>query len=1033
MNLPQFSVKRRITITMLVLIITLFGLVSFSDLGLDLLPELEFPYVSVVTAYEGVGSEEIETLITKPIEESVSTVEGIKEVTSMTVEGISSVYCEFEWGTNLDFAAQDVREKISWITDFLPEDADTPMVLKFNTADMPILEYGVIGMENTRRLREFIDDVVKPRIERLEGIASVFIFGGKEREIQVLVDPQRLKNTGVTLDQVIAGIRAGNLNVSGGHVESWKKEYLIRTTGYYGDIEQARSTIISMSPDGRPVRISDVADVQDSFKETRGFERTNSQPSVIIAVMKQSGVNTLKATERVKAELARIEKIMPEDVSLHLILDQGKMIRRSISDTGNNALTGGLIAVGVIFIFLRSIRPTITIALAIPLSVIATFIGMKALGYTFNIMTLGGIALGVGLLVDNAVVVIENTFRHLEEGASRHESAVRGASEVGLAITASTLTTVAVFLPMSLSQSIAGKLARPLSLTVCVSLIASLFIAVTIVPAIAATIFKKEKSVYRRIESGGWTGWMRTRYASLLESAVNRRRLTLGVAFLLFVAAIVCTPFLGTEFMPKQDIPLAMVNITLPEGMVLSETDHIARQVEDIFLKRPEVISCGSMVGVTVDAKYAAAQGQMTAGVNKARIFARFKEKEDRDKSAEMITEEIRRELPVLQDVEYLFEDISGSLFGGGKPVEIHIYGSSLEKLDEIAGAAMLRLSAIEGLTDLDKSLKQSKPELHVSIDRDKAAKMGLSVAQVAATVETAMLGKVVSRFHDAGEEYDIRVRFQEAYRSTLDDLLRIPVTSPFGFSVPLSQVASLEESVGPITINRKDQNRVVTISGSTLERDLGSIMRDVEQVMQELSMPEDYFYELGGTFEDMQTSFQELGKAFIVAIILIYMVMAAQFESLSQPFIVMFTMPLAYIGVVFGLMATGKALSVPAFMGLIILMGIVVNNGIVMIDYINRLRKAGMERSRAVIQGATVRLRPILITSLTTIVGMLPMAFSTSQGAEMRSPMAVAVAFGLLFAMALTLFVIPCVYSLVDSLSLKIRTKASRIVIGEE
>jgi HAE1 family hydrophobic/amphiphilic exporter-1 len=1034
MNLPEFSVKRRITITMLILIITLFGLVSFSGLGLDLLPELEFPFVSVVTTYEGVGSEEIETLITKPIEESVSTVEGIKEVSSVTVEGISSIYCEFQWGTNLDFAAQDVREKISWIADFLPEDADTPMVLKFDVSDMPVLEYGVIGMENTKRLREYIDDVIKPRIERLEGIASVFIFGGKEREIQILVDPQKLKNTGTTLEQVITGVKAGNLNLSGGHVESWKKEYLIRTKGYYDDMDQARSTIITVSREGKPVKLSDVADVQDSFKETRGFERTNAQPSVIIAIMKQSGVNTLQAADRVKNELREIEKIMPEDVSLHLILDQGKVIRRSISATGINALIGGVIAMGVIFLFLRAVRPTITIALAIPLSVITTFIGMKALGYTFNIMTLGGIALGVGLLVDNAVVVIENTFRHLEEGASRHEAAVSGASEVGLAITASTLTTVAVFLPMSLSESIAGKLARPLSLTVCISLLASLFIAVTIIPAIAATIFKKEKGVYERIEAGGWTGRMRKAYASLLEKAVSQRKLTLGAAFLLFVAAVVCTRVLGTEFMPKQDIPLAVVDITLPEGMVLSETDHIARQVEDIFLKHPEVITCGSMVGITVDAKYAAAQGQTAAGVNKARIFARFTEKEERDKSSEQIVEEIRLKLPVLQDVEYLFEDISGTLFGGGgKAVEIHIYGSSLEKLDEISNEAMRKISPVRGLKDLDKSLKKSKPELHVRVEREKAAQMGLSVAQVAATVETAMLGKVVSRFHDAGEEYDMRVRFQEAYRSTLDDLQKVSVSSPLGFSVPLSQVASLEESVGPITINRKDQNRVVTISGSTVGRDLGSVTRDVDQAMRSIRMPEGYFFEMGGTFEDMQTSFRELGKAFIVAIILIYMVMAAQFESLSQPFIVMFTLPLAYIGVVFGLLVTGKTLSVPAFMGLIILMGIVVNNGIVMIDYINHLRKNGMERSRAVIQGATVRLRPILITSITTIAGMLPMALSTSEGSEMRSPMAVSVAFGLLFAMALTLFVIPCAYSIIDSLSLKIRTKAGRIVIGEE
>jgi HAE1 family hydrophobic/amphiphilic exporter-1 len=1034
MTIPEFSVKRRITITMLVLIIALFGVISVSDLGLDLLPELEFPFVSIVTTYEGVGSEEIETLITKPIEESISTVEGIKDIRSITVEGISSVYCEFQWGTNLDFAAQDVREKLSWITDFLPEDADTPMVLKFDVSDMPILEYGVIGMENTMRLREYIDDVMKPRIERLEGIASVFVFGGREREIQILVDPQKLKATGTSVEEVMTGVRSGNLNLSGGHVETLKKEYLIRTKGYFDDIKQINDTIISITGDGSPIRVSDVATVHDTFKETRGYERTNRKPSVIIAIMKQSGVNTLKAVNRVKDELENIEKIFPPDVSLHRILDQGRVINRSISATGSNALLGGLIAILVVFIFLRAIRPTLVIALAIPLSIVTTFIGMNALGYTFNIMTLGGIALGVGLLVDNAVVVIENTFRYLEKGAPRHEAAVAGATEVGLAITASTLTTVAVFLPMSLSQSIAGKLARPLSLTVCISLLSSLFIATTIIPAIAATIFKKEKAIYAAIEGGGWTGRLRHRYSKILTSALNYRGFILIGAFILLTTAIFITPHLGKEFMPKQDFPITVVDLSLPEGMVLSETDHLARQIEEIFLSREEVITCGSMVGITVDAKYAAAQGETSPGVNKARIFARFTDKENRLKSSDVIINEIRSQFPDLEGIEYRFEDISGALFGtGGSPIEINIYGSDLDVLDTISSTVVEKISTVDGMEDIDKSLKKSKPELHVRVDREKAAKMGLSVAQIASTIEAAMLGKVVSRFHETGDEYDIRVRFQESYRENIQDLQNVTIQSPLGFSLPLSQVTSLEQSVGPITINRKNQNRVVSVTGTNFDRDLGSVMQDIQKIMNSINLPEGYFFDIGGTFEDMQTSFTELSKAFIVAIILIYMVMAAQFESLSQPFIVMFTLPLAYVGMVAGLGLTGRTLSVPSFMGLIILMGIVVNNGIVMIDYINHLRSQGKEKAEAIIEGASVRLRPILITSATTISAMLPMAFSTSEGSEMRSPMAISVASGLMFAMVLTLFVVPSAYSIIDSISSKIREKLGLLVIGKE
>ena len=515
---------------------------------------------------------------------------------------------------------------------------------------------------------------------------------------------------------------------------------------------------------------------------------------------------------------------------------------------------------------------------------------------------------------------------------------------------------------------------------------------------------------------------------------MNRRVYVIAGALFLLVGAIVLTRFLGTEFMPKQDFPIAVVDLTLPVGMVLSETDHLARQIEDILLSRQEVITCGSMVGITVDAKYAAAQGDTTSGVNKARIFARLCDKKDREKSSDTVINEVRGTFPQLEGVEFTFEDLAGSMYGtGSSPIEINIYGSDLDQLDRISTESVSKLLSIQGFKDIDKSLKKSKPELHVMIDREKASRMGLDVSRIASTVETAMLGKVVSRYQDAGDEYDIRVRFAEKFRETQDALKNIHIPSPLGFSLPLWQVADLEESLGPITINRKNQNRVVTITGSTFGRDLGSISRDISTTMKSISMPEGYFYDIGGTYEDMQSSFNELGKAFIVAILLIYMVMAAQFESFTQPLIIMFSLPLAYVGMILGLFITGKSLSVPSLMGLIILMGIVVNNGIVMIDYINHLRKAGMEKTSAIVQGASIRLRPILITSITTITAMLPMAFSQSEGAEMRSPMAVSIAFGLLFSMVLTLFVVPSAYSIFDSISQALRRKAPIIIVDRE
>ena len=1031
MNLPEFSVKRRITITMLIMIAALFGVVSFFDLGLDMMPEMDMPFVTVVTGYPGVSPEEIETLITKPVEQMVATVKGVKKLSASSVEGMSMVSLEFEWGTNLDFAAQDIREKLSFTADMMPREADTPLVLKFDTSSMPVMQFGAVGLENTLRLRKFLDDTIKPRLERLDGVASVEAWGGRVREIHVLVDPDKLKATGMSLDHISRAIQSGNLNLAGGHIQTLQKEYTVRTQGYFESLDEIRNTTISMTQDGKSIHVGDVADVVDTFNEIRGFERTNKQPTVVLVVMKQSGANSLKTTRRVQKELDALEGTFPPGFKLYKLMDQGEMVEDAISLTGWNAVLGGIVAVFVVFIFLRAIRPTLTIAVAIPLSIVTTFIGMKALGYTFNMMTLGGLALGVGLLVDNAVVVIENTFRHLEGGDSREESAIKGASEVGLAITASTLTTMAVFLPMSLSQSMAGKLARPLSLTVCVALLASLFVAITIIPAIAATIFKRERYSYDQLTGKGWMKKTEGTYARILDRCLKHRWMVLIGAFLALAGSIVLTPSLGTEFMPPMEIPFTAVSFTLPEGSILQETDHIAGQIEDQFLASDGITLTIARGGITSGSKYSSGGG---SGVNGGIVYARFKDREDRNQSADEIIDKVRDRLPDLEGVDFRFIDMgAGSMGSSGAAIEVNFYGRDLDVLDRLSTTVMERLESVEGVKDLEKSLKKRKHEIHITVDREKASQMGLSVYQIASTVEMAMRGKIVSRYHEAGDEHDIRVRFQEPYRRSLRDLEKLTIQSPLGFNVPLSQVTKLTKDFGPITINRKNQDRVVSVTGSYSDRDLGSILKDINGILGSIDMPEGYFADVGGAFEDMQSSFQELTKAFLIAVLLIYMVMAAQFESFAQPFIVMFTLPLAYIGVVVGLVVTGKTMSVPAFMGLIILMGIVVNNGIVMIDYINRLRREGMERIEAIVKAASVRLRPILITSITTICGMLPMALSTGEGSEMRSPMAVAVASGLLFAMVFTLFVVPAAYSVIDAIASRISRKAVAIVVGEE
>lgn len=1025
MTIPEFSIKRRITVFMVILIVTIFGIIAFSRLGLDMLPELEYPVVSVITTYSGVSSEDVEKLITRPVESVVSTVKNVKRVNSTSQEGISAVIVEFEWGTKLDFAAQDVREKLSWVTDYLPKDADSPLVIKFNMSDYPILYYGVTGMQDTQVLRKYLDDSVRPRLERLEGVASVYVLGGLEREINVLVDRDKLNAYSVSLDQVIGKLARENVNVSGGHVKDGHTEYLVRTMGEYTDTAAMMNTIVAMQ--GRtPIYLRDVAQVKDAFKEIRNISRTNHRPSVAMMVMKQSGANTVKVVESVNRTLEELRGQMPPDIRLYAAIDQGRIISQVTRSTRNDAIIGGILAILAIFAFLLDWRPTLTIALAIPLSVIATFIGIYLFDYTLNIMTLGGLALAVGMLVDDAIVVIENTFRHLhEEGKDRIMAAMRGAEEVAMAITASTLTTIVVFLPMVLSTGIAGRLSRPLAVTVTLALLASLFVSLTIVPVLASLLFRKRKAAADGKPAAADAdlfarhfGRTRRIYARGLGWSLTHRKTVIVAAAATFLASLAVVPLLGTEFMPKQDIPVMMMNVMMPVGTDLQETDRVVRRIENVVLSQPETRFAISFIGLARERKIDVAWGSGTADVNEAQVFIRLVEKGERVRSMELIMDDIRRQIPQIRGAQIEFFDM-GQLFlgqtGENSPILVKAFGKDLDKLKAITDQVAVRMKDVDGLRDIDTTLKIGKPELQVVVDREKASQMGLTVGQVAETIKAAMLGVVPTKYRSEGDEYDIRVRFREFDRRSVEDVRNIRIVSPAGQFIPLYQIAAIVQKLGPVKITRENQDRKVTVKANTFGRDTGSIVADIKKAAAGIRMPEGYFVEYGGTYKDMQEAFESLAFALAIAIVLIYMVMAASFESLGHPFVIMLTVPISFIGVALGLLFFGKTLSVPAFMGFIMLCGVVVRNGIVMIDYINRLRRRGVPAFEAIIQGAVIRLRPILITSLTSILGALPMALSRTQGSEMRSPMAIALAFGLLFATLLTIFVVPVVYSLFD------------------
>lgn len=1041
MKLPSFSVDRPVTVTMMIAIVVVVGLISLSRLGLDLLPEMTYPVISVLTQYPGVASEDIEALITKPIEEVVGSVSGVKSINSSSQEGVSTVMIEFEWGTRLDFAGQDVRDAIGFISDYLPADASEPWVVKFDISMMPMMFYGVTGDMGTMELRELLRDVVKSRLERLDGVASVSLMGGLEREIRVRVDKAKLEALNLSLDQIVNRLRSENLNQPAGHITEGYTELLVRSVGEYEDVAEIGNTVLGATSEGAPIYLRDVAEVRDDHREIRSYGRAQQRDCVLLLLSKQSGANTLKAARKVKKELEDIQKLLPPSVRFDIFFDQSEMISRVTSNTSGTAVVGTVLAVVIILLFLRSWRPTFAISMAIPLSIAATFIPMYFAGYTLNLMTLMGISLGVGMLVDNSIVVIENIFRHIEEGEDRRLAAKAGADEVGMAITASTLTTVAVFFPMVFAGGVAGQLARGLALTISFSLLASLFVALTIVPMIASVFFRARAKADGDDQTDPGQqhfGGVRNRYRKALAWALDHKGRVLLAASLLFVlcVALIAGGVIGAEFMPAEDQPFISMNVSMPVGTSLEETDRIVRQIEEVLAKQDGVKTTAAFGGLSEASQTDVAYGSAEAGVNYAQVMARLYDKGDRRYSSKETMEQIRSKLPRVKGAKFDFVDMGSQMFGGGgSAVEIKVLGADLALLKEISERIATEIEGVPGLRDITTSFKEGKPELIVRIDREKAARYGLTAGQVGGAIQTAMQGTVATQLRRGGDEVDIRVELGEEDRSTVEDVASLTVPSLTGARIPIKQIARVETAEGPVRIAREDQTRKATVTANVAGRDLKSVVDDVKQRVApiEKGLPSGYIVEYGGQYEQMRDMLITLAWALVLAILLVYMVMAAQFESFAHPFVIMFTMPLALIGVSLMLWATGKTISLLSFMGGIMLAGIVVNNAILLVNYTNQLRKRGLSKRDALIQAGGTRLRPILVTSLTTVFGMLPMALSRSEGAEMRSPLAITVIGGLLAATFLTLFVIPIVYSVFDRFAVQLQARATHLLHGEK
>ncbi len=1030
MKIVEFSLKRRVTVSMVVVVIVILGYITFGMLGLDMLPDLDFPYISVVTTYSGVSSEDIEQNITRRIEQWVSTVSNVKLVKSISQEGQSIIMIEFEWGTNLDFAAQDVRDTIALYENFLPKNAQKPLVFKFNFSSMPVVAYGITadGMD-LKKLKEYIDNEVSTRLERIEGVASAVVFSPEEAEVLVEIDKGRLEARNLSISQIEGAISAANINLPAGYISETHSEYLLRAMGEYKQVEDVADTIVAMSRDGNPVFLKDVAKISETSKEIRSYVRMNGKNGIFMVITKGSGANTVLVARKVKKVLEESAVHFPSEIKFSVFFDMSRIIEMVAAKTSNNVWQGGLLAMLLIYFFLRNLRPTIAIGIAIPLSIVSTFIAFYIMGYTLNLITLAGLALGVGMLVDNAVVVIENIFRHLEEGKTPFEAARIGASEVGMAIIASSLTTIAVFFPMMFASGVAGKLSQSLAVSVVVALLASLFVSLTIIPMLASWIFvvkrKKKDSGEHSILGESRFSAVNHFYRRLLQQVLVKRKAFIWSVLGAFVLSILLVIFLvGKEFMPAEDRAMIFLKLSLPVGTSVEETNRIIGYIEKQANNDESVITTSAQVGVSEQNAQDAASGTNPSGSHEAVLYAYLKTQSERKEKDKQILERWRRNFPKLAEGEINALDMAASMSGGsgGSPIEIHVFGKDLDKLEEVALAIKNEISTVKGIRDLKLSLNKSKPEIQLAIRKEEASRLGLTTYEISRQIQTYTIGTVVSRMSLLGEDRDIRVKLSESDRGSIDSLKRLPIFSTLGKKIYLGDLTDISYEKGAVKIERENQMRKISVQANYVDRSLSEIAAEINQKLNVYSkqIPQGYFFEFGGQYKDMVEAFKTMGLALLLSLVLIFAVMASLYENLKFPFINMFTIPLAFIGVAFGLWITGKNLSLPSLMGVIMLGGIAVNNGIVMVDYINQLIASGKDKLQAVVDGAVTRLRPILITSLTTMAGMLPMALARSEGSEMRSPMAVTIIGGLMASTLLTLFFIPCLYSIFA----KIKTK---------
>ncbi|MEO0079349.1 MAG: efflux RND transporter permease subunit [candidate division WOR-3 bacterium] len=1018
MKITDTAIRRPVTTILVSLVLILFGVVAVSRMPIDVFPQITLPTMIVITTYPGAGPLEVESEVTKLIEERVGTISNLKEISSRSLENISIVQLQFNWGTNLDAAAADVRDRLDMAVAQLPDGATRPFILKLDASMMPVLQIGLSGTVDPLTLRDAADDLAEG-LQRVPGVAAVMVAGGTKRQLLIGVDLRKLAASGITIDGLNMALKAQNLNYPAGTVTSQGREFLIRLIGEYDSPEAVGSTVVGMKGNV-PILLKDIAEVTWQPEEKTAITRYNKENCLFLVVQRRPDANTIRVATAARQELTRLARTLPAGMTAQVLFDSSREISRSISNVFYNLLLGSILAVMVLFLFLRRIRATSFVAFAIPLSVFFAIFFMFILGFSINILSMAGLAIAIGMVVDNGIVVFEAIFRHRERGEERISAASVGTAEVGMAITASTLTTVVVFLPLLLVRGLMQIFFRELVWAVVGALAASLAIALTLIPTLtsrylvitagaAKGIRAWSERFYRRLEES---------YARLIGWALGHRRLVVFGFVILLIISLGLAPFIGREFFPSQESQFHTLAVDMPVGTDLNTTNEAVSRLEEFILNQWANDIEGVAVQIGTGTGFAAIRGSST-GSNSGEVNIILKPRRQRRHSVEEIDRSIRQFCARIPGLAVRVTERSFTAMAGIKSgIELDITGHDLAIADSLTRQVIAAIETLPGLVDLKSNREPGKPELQLVVDRQKAALYGLTPYQIGSALRTQIQGNAATSYRLAGREYDVLIRLPETQRDELAEILGTNVIGPTG-PVPLKNLVTVRTGTGPVAIEHKNNQRIVTITGRTVGVSAGQMAQRIGRAISTIPVPAGFDIKLSGSYEEMTTTFRDFALVFIIAIVLVFVVMASQFESLRDPFIIMFTMPFGAIGVLWALFLTRTPISVISLLGLLILVGIVVNNGIVYIDYTNQLRrKQGLDLIAAVKEAGRVRLRPILMTSLTTIFGMLPLAFQIGEGSELWSPLGRAIVGGMIISTFLPLVFIPVLYVIFENRS---------------